>query len=249
MISRLKSRRGAVVAIGMAAFLGSLLLGAYGGSASGTEPKLSWYACVQGGGKHGYEDSNCTKANATGPFWWAPVTNRSFTSASTSEYRLGWTAGGVIWEINCSGANGSGTLTGNETGAGMENTFNMTGCWPIKPAGLGCKITGEGITMPLKGSSPVSPETLNPEMRLSIATGTSFFLEGCSIPALNGVYNLSGWFPGQVNNSQMSMSTTAEESKGKLKVSGASGWIEGSSSLLATGFWWGSSGVKLATAP
>jgi hypothetical protein len=170
---------------------------------------LQWYRCGPMDSESAvYEDANCTVKGALKFYSWLPANTGTVVTAGTSPYRLTYNMEGVSFEYNCEGSQGSGQLAANPARAEIqEYKPTLESCTVAKPAGKGCEISGGKITFnSLKGKSPESPETLNPELKVESSSGTalaSYELVKCTTEWFNGAYSLVGWFPGQIENSSM----------------------------------------------
>lgn len=127
---------------------------------------------------------------------------------------------------------GEGTLENLEEGGEIytqaAGTLTFSGVSVIKPAGKGCKVKGgeiktKELTATTKGQGMA--------MKFAPASGevfASFEIEGCSVGALNGVYEVKG----SVTSSSINGATTKFEpgpttELGTLKVRGQKAGING----------------------
>lgn len=212
-------------------------------------PPLSWYSCGQyeGSGEL-FSNSDCNTTGAENLFSWHRLSAGLVAhTESTTGYVLFYATSGIEYQVNCSKATGEGELQNVETGAKLNNyNLSLSSCFMTKPAGLGCVLEGNKISVnTLAASSPVAPEPLNPELKFAPGGGTevmSYRLEGCSIPVMNGIYRFTGWFPAQVDNS--SSTIIMPETSGNLKMSGVNAKFSGRSVISHTDA--GGHGLKLA---
>jgi hypothetical protein len=236
-----------LVGLGLAGLAASLVIGLTAGSASGTEPRLSWYICTQGGVVGRYEDANCTTEGGIKQYGWLRGGTNILSTSSIGSYKLGYSFAGVVNEIVCNKATGTGYLKNTATGARTEGyTLNLDECGFTAPSGKGCTISEGKITLHLTGTSPESPEALVPVLKVGVDSGASYYVEGCapSYSFLNGSNSVTGYFPAQIHNGESRMSTTKAESNGLLQIRGNPASIDGQSSITATT---GARAVKLDT--
>jgi hypothetical protein len=102
-----------------------------------------------------------------------------------------------------------------------------------KPAGKGCAVKGKEVV-----SNELFATTLEQGMAVKLApkegtTLASFVIEGCSIPALNGTYELKGSLKGTPNGAVLEFSHASVTEQGTLTLRGQKAGIEGKVTLKA----------------
>jgi hypothetical protein len=142
------------------------------------------------------------------------------------------TVAGVMTEIKCTAASVLGELENFESGAEMQVRgavmFTYTGCTVQKPAGKGCKVSEEKITIGEStigwvGKMELTTQATGMGVRFVQGEGgplASIKIEGCSIAGLNNTFPLSGSFT--ATPSGATVTTTHEEvtTQGALKFAG-----------------------------
>jgi hypothetical protein len=164
-------------------------------------------------------------------------TPTTFTATNdTTAIRSPWVVhsvqAGIAEELEATEVNGEGTLENLEEGGEIytqaAGTLTFSGVSVIKPAGKGCKVKGgeiktKELTATTKGQGMA--------MKFAPASGevfASFEIEGCSVGALNGVYEVKG----SVTSSSINGATTKFEpgpttELGTLKVRGQKAGVSG----------------------
>lgn len=102
-----------------------------------------------------------------------------------------------------------------------------------KPAGKGCGVKGKEVI-----SNELFATTLEQGMALKLepaegATLASFVIEGCSIAALNGTYELKGSLRGTPNGAVLEFTHASTTEQGTLTLRGEKAGIEGKITLKA----------------
>jgi hypothetical protein len=188
-----------------------------------------------------FSKEHCTKEDeGSGEFRhvvFGPKTPTTFTATNdTTGIKSPWfvhsVQAGVAEELEITEVNGSGGLENKEEGGEgyVEATGSLTfsGVSVIKPAGKGCKVKGGEFK-----TKELTATTKGQGMALKIAPTSgelfaSFEVEGCSIGALNGVYEVKG----SVTSTSINGATTKFEpgpttELGTLKVRGQKAGISG----------------------
>lgn len=158
------------------------------------------------------------------------VTNTT-TGGETQVARLKSTIAGVEVELQATGTLGEATGT-NKLAANGEHFIEGTGQTSYsgvsvtKPAGKGCKVkAGEFKTKLLKGTSAGQ----GMEGKLEPAEGTTFGefeIEGCSIAAINGVYQITGSIKCPGDGATVLCTHAATTAQGTLKMRGQKAGVE-----------------------
>lgn len=109
----------------------------------------------------------------------------------------------------------------------------LTMAWVEKPAGKGCGVKGKEVI-----SNELFATTLEQGIALKLepAEGTtlaSFVIEGCSIAALNGTYELKGSLKGTPNGAVLEFTHASTTEQGTLTLQGQKAGIEGKITLKA----------------
>jgi hypothetical protein len=164
---------------------------------------LYWYACKEGGGG-GYADSNCTKAEAKGPFSWQRLSSSSAKGGS-GPLELRWKVEGGTIGVTCSSGTSTGTLTNPESGAKIERYEDHAfGCVGSQP---GCQVKGGEIAFgPLTGAAPdVATKEVAPSINLTAEETwlLKFEMVGCGFEFYNGRYRASGSIPTTVSGNTL----------------------------------------------
>ena len=195
-----------------------------------------WYVCGEWGGTGVYEDASCSKKGATNPYSWLQPASSSVTASSEALVNIGWTSGGIWYEINCTEVSGAGTLAnsgGSSSVKGLD--LNFGNCWFSKPGGMECNIKSGGKSHYLDFrpmSATVKTNTTRPELSFVPETGTifsEFELTGC---ALLGTYTFTGQFPATFDNADSSVLTTQSEVKASEGMKFQKGPIAGIESRI-----------------
>jgi hypothetical protein len=106
-----------------------------------------------------------------------------------------------------------------------------------KPAGKGCKVKGGAIrTNKLKFSSKGLKEHTVLFEPLAGPTGVfaEFTVEGCSISALNGIYEVKGTVEGTVDGATLNFTHPTTTAQGKLTLRGQKAGFESSATVKGT---------------
>ncbi len=188
-----------------------------------------------------FSKEHCTKEDeGSGEFRhvvFGPKTPTTFTATNDttgirSPVFLHSVQAGVVEELEATEVNGSGTLENKEEGGEAyiqaTGTLTYTGVSVIKPAGKGCKVKGEKVE-----TKEITATTKGQEMAMKFTPASgevfaSFEIEGCSIGALNGLYEVKG----SVTSSSINGATTKFEPNpttelGTLKVRGQKAGLSG----------------------
>ncbi len=117
-----------------------------------------------------------------------------------------------------------------------EATVTYTAPVIKKPAGKGCKVKGEDITTNrLKFTSLGQGDAIRFDP-VAAAGGVfaSFEVEGCSIVALNGKYDVKGFISGTPDGATLNFTSTATTAQGTLTLRGQKAGFESSVTLKGT---------------
>jgi hypothetical protein len=142
---------------------------------------------------------------------------------------------GIEEELKATGVHGTGSLMNKTTGGGemyvhAEGVLTFTGVSVIKPAGKGCAVAGgEVVTNQLTATTEGLTEAVKispaPEAGGVFAT---FTIEGCSLGALNGVYEVKGSVTSSsIDGATIKFERTPTTSLGTLKVRGQNAGLAG----------------------
>jgi hypothetical protein len=161
--------------------------------------------------------------------------------------KLASTISGVAVELQSTSVSGSGSMENTEVGGEMlakgTGTINYAGVTVTKPAGKGCLAyeksgkTNEGkvSTNLLKASTAGLTHALSftPNEGSTFAT---FFIEGCSIAALNGEYVVTGSVTStEIIGTSTKFTHANTTTQGTLKLRGQVAGIEGELNLKGNG--------------
>lgn len=207
-------------------------------AAVGTAP----FTCKAG---KGFSDAHCTTAGSPGSFGHEAIpesteteaeSNNEKTNAGTTEAvpaTLRATISGVNVEIRFPIWHIFGWWTwhrffGVPTWHGHFFIWFTFPVW-LAPAGKGCKIKGGGekiVSKELVASTNEQGMALKIEPKEG-TTLASLEVEGCSVPALNGTYELKGSLKGTPNGTVLEFSHAAVTEQGTLTLKGAKAGFDG----------------------
>lgn len=186
---------------------------AYSGKSGAVQQSLNWYESI-------------------GASWQHLGTSSPFTSTLTAYgMTVNYPYVGANVEISCSGLNGTGTLTNQETTAGIDG-FDLEPKWcgVIAPAGKGCYLDGYTIDFHTLKAVQSSPGSLKPEFTVAPTSGNTvaeFTMKGCQgsevLQAFNKNYWFTGWFPAQFDASAQTLGWTISSIKASkgLRLNGS----------------------------
>ncbi len=143
---------------------------------------------------------------------------------------------GVEVQVEATELNGTGTIENKE--AGEERyvqgslTATFSGVTVAKPAGKGCKVKlGEFKTKELTLTS----KELGMAMKIAPVSGSligSFEVEGCSVSALNGLYEITGSIPtSEIDGATTKFTPILTTAAATLKVRGQKAGLSASTTL------------------
>lgn len=151
--------------------------------------------------------------------------------------RLSATIAGVSVELVFTSIDYFGKVTwdrfgGNPVADGLVRA-TLTNASVEKPAGKGCGVKGKEVI-----SDELFATTVEQGMALKLApkegaTLASFVIEGCSIAALNGTYELKGSLKGTPNGAVLEFTHASTTEQGTLTLRGEKAGIEGKITLKA----------------
>lgn len=153
------------------------------------------------------------------------------TGGETQVGKLMSVIAGVAVEMQATTAENSATGENKVTEAGehfSEGTgfTSFSGITVTKPAGKGCKVKGEKVvTTELRGTSLGQ----GMEGKLEPVTGTlfaKFEIEGCSVAALNGVYEVKGSIKCPGDGATVICTDAATTAQGTLTMRGSKTGVE-----------------------
>ena len=161
------------------------------------------------------------------------VTNEA-TPGETEGLRLRTIVAGVEFEILASNVHGVGTLHNIMLGGEHVITQTITTAWSkvevVKPAGKGCVVRekeGGTVGTITTNSLMVSSEGQGMALKTSPTAGTqlaSFFVEGCTVPALNGKKEISGSVAStEITGATSRFTEAGTTEQGTLHFGGATG--------------------------
>lgn len=109
-----------------------------------------------------------------------------------------------------------------------EGDLVYTGITVTKPAEKGCKLKGENkiTTKPLKATTKAQGMNLLFEPKEGTVFAT-FEIEGCSVAALNGLYEVKGKVAGEPTGATTVFTSAATTAQGTLTVRGQKAGIDG----------------------
>lgn len=148
---------------------------------------------------------------------------------------------GVEVELSATGVHGEGTMVNEKTAEGEHfargsGQIHYTGVEVTKPAGKGCKAyskkPSEGGVEKTITTNELTATTKGQGDRLQFnppASGifVEFYVEGCSIAALNGPYKVEGSIKGTPDGATTKFGRTETTEQKTLKLRGQNAGIEG----------------------
>lgn len=142
------------------------------------------------------------------------------------------TISGVAVQLKAVAVSLSGTMTNSESGGEMiasgEGKINYLGVSVTKPAGKGCVVKGSVIeTNQLKATTAGVGTGIKFEPATAGALFAAFQVEGCSIAALNGLYEVKGSVIGIPNGATVVFVEAATTAAGTLTFRGQKAGLEG----------------------
>lgn len=160
---------------------------------------------------------------------------------TSSITRLHSVISGVEVELSATGVHGEGTMVNKKTAEGEHfaegsGQIHYTGVEVTKPAGKGCKAyskkPSEGGVEKTITTNVLSATTKGQGDRLQFnppAGGifVEFYVEGCTIAALNGPYKVEGSIKGTPNGATTVFERAETTAQGTLKLRGQNAGIEG----------------------
>ncbi len=102
-----------------------------------------------------------------------------------------------------------------------------------KPAGKGCKVKGETIIAHVKFTTLGQGDNVKFEPATGM-TFASFEIEGCTIAALNGVYEVKGSIKAEPNGATISTTEEGVTAQGTLTLRGQKAGLEGEMTVKGT---------------
>jgi hypothetical protein len=219
----------------------ALLISAFAAQAASAQTA---YECTAVSSGATFSDAHCTTAGTGAGFKHVEITpgvSKAITlsnaktgpgTTSAEPTLLSSTVSGVEVEIQATGVSGTGTMENKVSGSEMfaegSGTITYSGATVLKPAGKGCVVKNGGATTK---ALTASTKGLTNALKFAPTSGSTFVvfeIEGCSIAALNGVYEVTG----NVTSSSITGTTTNFEAKqtkeqGTLKLRGQTASING----------------------
>jgi hypothetical protein len=214
------------------------------------------YTCAPGGTQ--FSNATCTTAGTGFGHVVVPVNTSTAITGTGGLTKLATTISGVAVQLQATSVDVTGTMenhvVGTEMVASGEGTITYTGVTVTAPAGKGCKVfeKKEGETLINEGmvSTNVlkaSTAGLTHNLNFSPASGStfaSFQVSGCSIAALNGLYEVTGSVQStSIVGTATKFTHANTTAQGTLKVRGQVAGIEGELNLF------GANGNPLALTP
>lgn len=237
------NRRLRIVCLGVICAFGISALVAQSASASTTA-----YTCVKGGEKDfAAGDSHCKNkvGVGTGEYGHVPITKRtkatgvnSLTGAEVPIWKLKAVIAGVTVEVQATGLAATGEFE-NATLAGEmyvigEGGAAFTGVTVTAPAGKGCVVRSKsGGTLGTVLTQNLTADTfaIGGAVKFEPVAGEElavFFVEGCSIGALNGIYELNGVATStSITGSTVNFTHAKTTEENKLTLRGQKAGIDG----------------------
>ncbi len=231
------TKRGTLIVLCAACALAAGTDAAPSAAAVGTAP----FTCKAGG--TGFADAHCTTAASPGSFGHEAISEETKTEAEGNNEKtnsetnaaipatLRATISGVNVEIRFPVWHYFGWWTwhrtvGNATWHGIIIIW-FTSPVVVAPAGKGCKVKGnEVVSKELVTTSNEQGMALKIEPKEGAALAT-LEVEGCSISALNGTYELKGSLKGTPNGTLLEFTHAGVTEQGTLTVRGQKAGLEG----------------------
>jgi hypothetical protein len=205
------------------------------------------FTCKAGG--TGFADAHCTTAGTPGSFGHESIPEKTETEFEANNEKTNAETNGAVpvtFRSTISGVNVEIQFL-NWVFHGRAEQHRISGYWTFfgnfaltltfpefkAPAGKGCTIKGEMVA-----SKELTATTNEQGMALKIepkegTTLASFVVEGCSIAALNGTYELKGSLKGTPNGAVLEFSHASVTEQGTLTLHGQKAGIEGKVTLKA----------------
>lgn len=226
-------------------------IGAQGASAVSGTTAFTCKKVTPAAGTAGFKDEHCKEAVSSNANFEhvaiAQETTTKFTSSNNttgsekSIIRLKAVLAGIEFEVSANVAAGSGWLTNavdeKEHYVHGEGTVTFSEVKVTKPAGKGCEVftdnngVEEGVetvmTHQLKGTTTGQGD----RVKIEPATGqtlAAFFVTNCTIPALNGTYEVTGSLTGTTNGATLIFTHADVTAQGTLKLRGQKAGLDGS---------------------
>jgi hypothetical protein len=199
----------------------------------------------------GFKDEHCKEAVSSNANFehvaFAQETTTKFTSSNIttgterSITRLKSVQAGIEFEISANIAAGSGWLTNalneKEHYVHGEGTVTFSEVRVTKPANKGCEVftdnggVEEGVetvmTKQLKGTTKGQGDRVKIEPAVGTTLAT-FFVTNCTVPALNGTYEVTGSLTGTTNGATLIFTHADVTAQGTLKLRGQKAGLDGS---------------------
>lgn len=246
---RRKTVTGLVLVCGVAL---SALTGQSANAATGTTA----FTCVSGG--TGFADAHCKEAGG-GSYGHVGIGETTSTEVSgsngttgkaTQPLRLRGVLSGVEVELQATGVIISGWLENRKDfftgehfveGEGGALAPEFTGVTVVKPAGKGCEVRKDAGGVPgiagfvegnnVRATTQGRGDTVIFKPATEGVPLATFFLQGCSIKALNLTFPISGSVIGIPNGATVNFTHAETTTQGTLKLGGQKAGIEGSITL------------------
>ncbi|HET7443147.1 MAG TPA: hypothetical protein VFJ57_00665 [Solirubrobacterales bacterium] len=159
-------------------------------------------------------------------------------TTTTTPFKLHGVSAGIEFEIASSSAEGSSSVEGTgsmenmkaeagEPTASGTGTVEYLGVVVVKPAGKGCEVAGKKVVTNVKATTAGAGMELKVEPSEGSAF-TSFKVEGCSVSALNGEYEVKGSIKCGMDGATFTCTKAATTAQKSLTFRGQAAGIDGS---------------------
>ncbi|MGD9736671.1 MAG: hypothetical protein AB7V58_13880 [Solirubrobacterales bacterium] len=193
------------------------------------------YACSESAASKTFSDAHCLSKEGSA-YGHTKITkeNETITGKAVETWKLKGQLTGVVTEVQCKGASGTGTLTNATESVSGEGSIEFTECTVTAPSGKGCKVKGGTVKTETLSATTVGQAayTLKLSPKSAETDLAHVTIEGCEggFPA-DANYPVAGSLLADVNGATVETTHANTTGPETLKFGGVAAGIEGASTI------------------